>query len=116
MERNLGLVEGVFVKLRFVETKPLGAMVDLQLRKHFMINSSSFRDTLTIDMIKQAKVNLQDKIRDQIAVFSSYYGVEVVSLTFDKYRTTTLEGNRQYYYDVGIGPIGSRPLDLRIEL
>ena len=71
-----------------------------------MINDSSFRDTLTVDQIKQAKVNLQDKIRDQIAVFSSYYGVEVVSLTFDKYRTTTLDGNRQYYYDI----------DLRIEL
>ena len=70
-----------------------------------MINNStnsSFRDTLTVDQIKQAKVNLQNKIRDQIAVFSSYYGVEVVNLDFTKYRTTTLEGNRQYYYDVNL--------------
>lgn len=71
-----------------------------------MINERSFRDTLTVDQMKQAKINLQDKIRDQIAVFSAYYGVEVVNLTFDKYRTTTLDGNRQYYYNV----------DLRIEL
>ena len=55
-----------------------------------MINNSSFRDTLTVDMIKQAKINLQYKVRDQIAVFSSYYGVEVVNLAFNKYRTTTL--------------------------
>ena len=71
-----------------------------------MINERSFRDTLTVDLIKQAKINLQDKIRDQIAVFSSYYGVEVVNLDFTKYRTTTLDGNRQYYYSV----------DLRIEI
>lgn len=71
-----------------------------------MINNRTFRDTLTVDQIKQAKINLQDKIRDQIAVFSAYYGVEVVNLTFDKYRTTTLDGNRQYYYNI----------DLRIEL
>ena len=67
-----------------------------------MINGSSFRDTLTVDQIKQAKINLQDKIRDQIVVFSSYYGVEVVNLTFDKYTGTTLDGNRQYYYDVNL--------------
>lgn len=67
-----------------------------------MINNSSFRDTLTVDQIKQAKINLQDKIRDQIAVFSSYYGVEVVNLTFDKYTGTTLDGNRQYYYDINL--------------
>ena len=71
-----------------------------------MINNSTIRDTLTVDQMKQAKINLQDKIRDQIVVFSSYYGVEVVNLTFDKYRTTALDGNRQYYYNV----------DLRIEL
>ena len=62
-----------------------------------MINNSTIRDTLTVDQMKQAKINLQDKIRDQIVVFSSYYGVEVVNLTFDKYRTTALDGNRQYY-------------------
>ena len=106
MERRHGLVEVVFASYGSLETKPLSAMADLVLRRHQMINDSSFRDTLTVDQIKQAKVNLQDKIRDQIAVFSSYYGVEVVSLTFDKYRTTTLDGNRQYYYDI----------DLRIEL
>ena len=96
--------------------KPLDVLVGLQLRIHFMVNNNSFRDTLTVEQIKQAKVNLQDKIRDQIVKFSSYYGVEVVSLTFDKYTATTLDGNRQYYYNVGIGLIGSSPLDLRIEL
>ena len=67
-----------------------------------MSNDSTFRDTLTVEQIKQAKINLQDKIRDQISVFSSYYGVEVVNLDFTKYRTTTVEGNRQYYYDVNL--------------